>query len=152
MTRYIEAFSWTDSIDDFIRCNVVERPLLNVCSGRNPFGSVTMDKYEPADVQGEWSNLPFAGDSFAAVFADPPWNSSYKEQVSLFVNEALRVAPVAYMMAPWLFGSSRAYLAKVWVRHFPGVNTPILLTRYERPLIGQRELFHGGAALTAAHT
>ena len=141
MTRYVEAFSWTDSIDDFLRENVKERPLLNVCSGKNEFGSVTMDRYEPSDVKGDWSNLPFATDSFAAVFADPPWNAGYKEQVSLFVNEALRVAPVAYLMAPWLYGSSSAFLAKVWVRQFPGVNVPILLTRYERPLVGQRFIF-----------
>lgn len=146
MTRYIEAFSWTKSIDDFIAEHICERPLLNVCSGREPFGDVTMDKYEPADVQGDWINLPFANNSFAAVFADPPWNSGYKEQVSLFVNEALRVAPIAYLMAPWVYGSSRAWLAKCWVRHFPGVNTPILLTRYERRLVNQEQLdFSGGA-------
>ena len=141
MTRYIEAFSWTDSIDAFLRENVRERPLLNVCSGKNPFGDVTMDKYEPADVNGEWTHLPFSRSSFAAVFADPPWNAAYKEQVSLFVNEALRVAPIAYLMAPWLLGSSRAFIAKIWVRQFPGVNNPILLTRYERPLVGQEFLF-----------
>jgi len=140
VTRYIEAFSWTDSIDEFLSANVKERPLLNVCSGKNAFGDVTMDKYEPADVKADWSNLPFARDSFAAVFADPPWNSGYKAAVSEFVREALRVAPIAYLMAPWIYGSSSAYLARVWVRQFPGVNAPILLTRYERPLVGQETL------------
>lgn len=137
MTRYIEAFSWTDSIDEFLRVNVTERPLLNVCSGKNPFGDVTMDKYEPADVQGDWTTLPFPNSSFGAVFADPPWNSGYKEEVSLFVNEALRVAPIAYLMAPWVYGSAKAVLARIWVRQFPGVNTPIILARYERPLMNQ---------------
>jgi hypothetical protein len=114
--------------------------LLNVCSGREPFGDVTMDRYEPANVQGDWVNLPFKRDSFGAVFADPPWNAGYKEQVSLFVNEALRVAPIAYLMGPWLYGSSTAFLARLWIRHFPGVNTPILLTRYERQLVNQQFL------------
>ena len=141
MTRYIEAFSWTDSIDEFLRMQVVERPLLNVCSGKNKFGSVGMDKYEPSDVQGDWTSLPFSRDSFAAVFADPPWNSGYKLAVSEFVNDALRVAPIAYLMAPWIYGSSRAYLSKVWIRQFPGVNVPILLTKYERPSLGQKFLF-----------
>jgi hypothetical protein len=99
-----------------------------------------MDRYEAADVQGDWANLPFARDSFAAVFADPPWNAGYKCAVSDFVNEALRVAPIAYLMAPWVYGSRRAYLAKTWVRQFPGVNVSILLTRYERPLPGQTYL------------
>jgi len=133
MTRYVEAFSWTGTIDAFLATNVTERPLLNVCSGREAFGDITMDRYEPANVKGDWAQLPFGADSFAAVFADPPWNSGYKKQVSDFVNEALRVAPVAYLMAPWLYGSSTAKLDRVWVRHFPGVNTPILLVKYRRP-------------------
>jgi hypothetical protein len=132
MTRYVEAFSWTGTIDRFLAENVTERPLLNVCSGKEPFGDVTMDKYEPADVKGDWKVLPFEDDSFAAVFADPPWNAGYKKDVADFVKEALRVAPVAYLMAPWLYGSAKAKLSRVWVRQFPGVNVPILLTRYER--------------------
>lgn len=133
MTRYVEAFSWTASIQRFLEAVITERPLLNVCSGRTPWGDVTLDRYEPADVQGDWTRLPFADDSFAAVFADPPWNAGYKTQVAQFVREALRVAPVAYLMAPWIYGSKRARLTSVWVRHFPGVHVPVLLTRYERP-------------------
>ena len=131
MTRYIPAFSWTASISQFLNETVKERPLLNVCSGRNPFGDVTCDLYEPADVKAAWINLPFADNSFGAVFADPPWNGGYKAEVSIFMREALRVAPVAYLMAPWVWAShgiKRAY----WVRELPGVNNAILLTRYER--------------------
>lgn len=133
MTRYVEAFSWTGTIDRFLAENVTERPLLNVCSGKEPFGDVTMDKYEPANVNGDWQQLPFANDSFAAVFSDPPWNSGYKSQVANFVKESLRIAPVSYLMAPWIYGSRQAKLTRIWVRHFPGVNQPVLLTRYERP-------------------
>jgi len=52
--------------------------------------------------------------------------------VAEFVMEALRVAPIAYLMAPWLYGSAKAKLTGIWVRQFPGVNVPILVTRYER--------------------
>ena len=132
MTRYVEAFSWTRPIADFLSEQVVEKPLLNVCSGREPFGDVTADRYEPADVRCSWTSLPFADDSFGAVFADPPWDSGYKADSSAFIRDALRVAPVVYLMAPWLYGAARARLSRVWVRQMPGVHTPVLLTRYER--------------------
>jgi hypothetical protein len=132
VTRYREAFAWTRSIDDFIRWEIQEQPLLHVCSGSSDFGDVTLDKYEPADVEGDWTNLPFESDSFAAVFADPPWNSGYKSAVAEFMREALRVAPIAYLMAPWLYGAAWADLTRVWYRQFPGVHTPVMLTRYER--------------------
>jgi hypothetical protein len=133
VTRYVEAFSWTDSIGAFLNWHVTERPLLHVCSGRSDWGDTTFDLYEPADVNGEWTALPFPDDSYAAVFADPPWNSGYKSEVAAFVHEAMRVAPVAYLMAPWLYGGAIAPLSKVWVRQMPGVHAPVLLTRYERP-------------------
>jgi hypothetical protein len=132
VTRYREAFSWTRSVDDFVRWNVTESPLLNVCAGRTPWGDVTLDLHEPADVQGSWDALPFERDSFAAVFADPPWDSGHKVEVAAYMREALRVAPVAYLMAPWLYGAAWAELTRVWYRQFPGVHTPILLSRYER--------------------
>lgn len=132
MTRYREAFSWTDSIEQFIQFTVNERPLLNVCAGRSPWGDVTLDLHEPADVQGSWDSLPFDDDSFGAVFADPPWDSGHKAEVSAYVREALRVAPVAYLMAPWLYCAAWARITRVWWREFPGVHTPVLLSRYER--------------------
>jgi len=132
MTRYIKAFSWTGTIQRFLDEVVTERPLLNVCSGATAWGDVTMDKYEPADVGGDWTALPFENDSFNAVFADPPWNAAYKKDVAAFVREALRIAPVAYIMAPWIYGGKIARLTDCWVRQFPGIHTPVLLTRYER--------------------
>ena len=132
MTRDREAFKWTDSIDAFVRWHVTETPLLNVCSGHTPWGDVTLDLHESADVQGSWDELPFERDSFGAVFADPPWDSGHKSEVAAYVREALRVAPVAYLMAPWLYCSAWAPISKLWWREFPGVHTPILLSRYER--------------------
>jgi hypothetical protein len=132
VTRYIRAFSWTDTIQRFLDEVVTERPLLNVCSGTTPWGDVTMDLYEPADTNGDWEELPFADDGFAAVFADPPWNGGHKKQVAAFVREALRVAPVAYLMAPWIYGGKIAPLSDVWVRQLPGINNAIVLGRYIR--------------------
>ena len=133
MTRYVEAFSWPRSVADFLEVYIRERPCLHVCSGRSDLGEVTADLYEPADVQADWTALPFAADSFASVFADPPWNSGYNAQVAAFVREAMRVAPVAYLMAPWVYGGAVAQLRRVWVRQMPGVHSPVLITRYERP-------------------
>jgi hypothetical protein len=132
MTRYIEAFSWTGTIQRFLDTVVTERPLLNVCAGKTRWGDVTLDRYEPGDIRGDWTALPFADNSFGAVFADPPWNGGYKADVAAFVKEALRVAPVAYLMAPWIYGGRAARLTRTWVRQLPGVNQAVLLTRYER--------------------
>lgn len=132
MTRYREAFAWTRSVDDFLTVVVKESPVLNVCSGRGSWGDVTLDLYEPADVQADWTALPFDDDSFGAVFADPPWDSGHKLEVAGYMREALRVAPVAYLMAPWLYCAGWARITRVWFREFPGIHTPILLARYER--------------------
>ena len=132
MTRYIEAFTWTGSIQRFLNEVVRERPLLNVCSGATLWGNVTMDRYEPADVRGSWTALPFADESFAAVFADPPWGAGYKTEVARFLSEATRVAPVAYLMAPWLYGAAWLKTDRVWVRQLPGVNATVSVTRYVR--------------------
>ena len=132
MTRYIPAFTWTGTIQKFLEEVVIEHPLLNVCSGKTPWGDVTMDLYEPADVKGSWTSLPFQDDEFAAVFADPPWNAAYKTDVAAFMREALRVAPVAYLMAPWIYGAAWAELTHCWVRQMPGVNAAITVTRYRR--------------------
>lgn len=132
MTRYVEAFSWPRGVSDLLAVVVRETPVLHVCSGRSDFGDTTCDLYEPADVQADWTALPFDDDSYGAVFADPPWNSGYKEAVADFMREALRVAPVAYLMAPWVYGAAWASLSRVWVRQMPGVHSPVLLTRYER--------------------
>jgi len=132
MTRYIEAFSWTGTIQRFLDTAIVERPLLNVCAGRTRWGDVTADRYEPADVRSGWTELPFASGSFAAVFADPPWDAGYKKDVAAFVREALRIAPVAYLMAPWIYGGRIARLTSCWIRQMPGVNSAIAVTRYER--------------------
>jgi hypothetical protein len=131
-SRYVEAWSWGSVTDDFVGWHVTERPLLNVCAGAGGFGDTTVDLYEPADVQASWISLPFEDDSYGAVFADPPWNSGYKADVAAFMREALRIAPVAYLLAPWIYGAGWARMTRCWVRVAAGVNAPIILSRYER--------------------
>lgn len=134
--RYVPAFSWAAPIQEFIKSVVLERPLLNVCSGPvTGFGDVRVDKYVapvPPGVIADWTCLPFASDSFGAVFADPPWNLSQMKSCADFCKEGLRIAPVVYLMAPWLWVNRDARRTAIWVREFPGVNVPILLVRYEK--------------------
>jgi hypothetical protein len=134
--RYVPAFSWHRNIGNFIRTIVTEKPLLHVCAGpRSDFGEVRLDRHvrsRPPSVIADWTALPFCDASFAAVFADPPWNIGQMRECASFCKEALRVAPVVYVMAPWLWVEKRARRTAIWVREFPGVNIPILIVRYER--------------------
>ena len=148
--RYVPAFSWGGTIDAFLRENIAEAPLLHVCSGPvSDFGDVRLDRYVapiPPGVIGDWTSLPFASDSFAAVFADPPWNLAYMQACADFCHEALRVAPVAYVMSPWLWVHEKARRSKLWIRDFPGVNQPIIFARYERVAPQAMLGFHGGVS------
>ena len=134
MTRYIEAFSWTDTIQRFLESIVTEKPLLHVCSGKSKWGDATDDLYMPnADNNSYWTKLPYADNSYGAVFADPPWNAGYKKECADFIKGALRIAPVVYLMAPWGYNSAHAKLTRVWYRQLPGVQNDICIKRYERP-------------------
>lgn len=134
--KYVQAFSWHKSIDQFVQHIIQEAPLLHVCSGPiSDFGDVRVDRYVrpiPPSVIADWTALPFKDDAFAAVFADPPWGLPHMKPCADFCKEALRVAPIAYLMAPWLWVERTAKRSKIWVREFPGINVPILITRYER--------------------
>lgn len=134
--RYVPAFSWHGGVDQFVRMVVNESPLLNVCSGPvSKFGDVRLDMHvapRAPGVIGDWTMLPFKADCFGAVFADPPWSIGFMKPCADFCKEALRVAPVAYVMSPWLWVNETAKRTNIWVREFPGVNVPILIVRYER--------------------
>lgn len=98
------------------------------------FGDVRVDKYVrpiPPAIIADWLNLPFASDSFESVFADPPWNAHYMKPCAEFCKEALRVAPVVYVMSPWVWVAKKV-TRQFWVREFPGIHNPILLVRYSR--------------------
>lgn len=133
--KYIKAWStqWERGIPKTVIQAITEKPLLNACSGNVFFGDVRVDAYHPwPDVRADVRALPFKNDSFAAVFLDPPWNHGFKHNIGLMMNEAIRVAPVVYLMAPFTWGSSKATMKDVWVRWSPGVQTPVILSRYER--------------------
>ena len=134
--RYVEAFSWHQSIDKFLQYTITETPLLHVCAGPySRFGNVRVDRYVTPyapGVRADWLSLPFSDDSFAAVFADPPWGLEHMKGCGDFCHEALRVANVAYIMSPWLWVNGMARRTKIWVREFPGINNPVLIVRYER--------------------
>lgn len=134
--HYIPAFSWHRQIDLFVKSIIAESPLLHVCSGPvSKFGDVRVDRHvmpRAPGVVADWTALPFCDDSFSAVFADPPWDLGQMKTCADFCKEALRVAPVAYLMAPWLWVNKTARRSKVWVRDLPGVNVPVLIVRYER--------------------
>ena len=132
MTKYIEAFSWTNTIEQFLVQIIEEKPLLHVCSGKSELGDVTVDKYTEADYNADMCSLPFPDDSFGAVFCDPPWNNGMKKEVSIAMKEFIRVAPVVYLMSPLVWGSSLATFEKAWVRWFPGVNQGIIISKYRR--------------------
>lgn len=134
--RYVPAFSWHGSIGEFVEEIVTEAPLLHVCSGPvSDFGDIRVDRYVRPTRPGviaDWMSLPFAPNSFGAVFADPPWSVGYMADCARFCKEALRVAPVAYVMSPWLWVNKGSVREKIWVREFPGVNVPILVVKYTR--------------------
>ena len=135
-SRYVAAFSWHRHIRIFLDSVITETPLLHVCAGPvSKLGDIRVDRYVhpvPPGVIADWTALPFASDSFGAIFADPPWGMSYMEKCAEFCKEALRVAPIAYVMSPWLWVNRMARRSHIWVREFPGVNVPILIVRYER--------------------
>ncbi len=143
--RYVEAFSWSRGIEHFLRHIIKEAPLLHVCAGPiSEYGDVRCDRYVvpiPPAVIADWVSLPFATNSFAAVFADPPWNLAYMKECGEFCKEALRISPVSYVMSPWLWVSRAAKRGPIWVREFPGINQPILIVRYERRGGWQEDMF-----------
>jgi len=76
--------------------------------------------------------LPFEDDSFAATFADFPWVKDWMKNTSSALIEMLRVAPVAYIICPWLVGASYAHPESIFVSWRPGINHPILFVKYVR--------------------
>src|SRR5262245_13409570 len=143
--RYVEAFSWHEDIDVFVREIITERPMCHVCAGpHSTFGDVRVDRFIAPQAPGiiaDWKALPFAEDTFASVFADPPWNIHYMHDCADFCKHAINIAPILYVMSPWLWVSKKAKRTKIWVREFPGINQPILIVRYERTNRDQLSLF-----------
>ena len=118
-----------------IEHGIPERPLIHICCNKDHFGDMNVDAdptNEPDVVADVLEGLPFDDDSFAASFADVPWVGNWMQNTSKCIKEMLRVAPVAYVMSPWLYGASWCRPTDIKVSWRPGVNKPILFVRYER--------------------
>jgi hypothetical protein len=118
-----------------IEHTIPERPLLHVCCNTDHFGTVNVDvrpEVSPDIVANVLEGLPFADNSFAAAFADFPWIESWRWNAALAIKEMLRVAPVVYVISPWLYGAKTCYPDEVNVSWRPGINHPILFVRYVR--------------------
>lgn len=123
-----------------IEYKIPESPLIHVCCNKDQFGDLRVD-FDPVNnpdlvadvttdefVEGCEELLPYAG----ACFADFPWVESWRWKVKPAVRNMLKVAPVAYVIAPWLYGWKGLKLEGVHVSWRPGINHPILFAKYVR--------------------
>lgn len=118
-----------------IEHQIPERPLLHVCCNRDHFADINVDidpDVQPDVVADVLDWLPFDDDSFEAAFADFPWVESWRWNHKKAIREMLRVAPVAYVISPFLYGWKGCKPTNIMVSWRPGINHPILFVRYER--------------------
>ncbi len=114
--------------------SIPEKPLLHVCVGNHHFGDVTLDSditVKPM-ILGDVRGLPFKDNSFAATYMDCPWTASWKKNVSDAMKELLRVAPIVYVLSPWIYGSHICNIDEIYVAWQPGVNQTLTFVRYGR--------------------
>jgi len=118
-----------------IEHTIPERPLIHVCCNTDHFADMNVDiraEVKPDVVADLLEGLPFEDDSFAAAFADFPWVESWRWNLKPAIREMLRVAPVAYVICPWLYGWKGCRPDSIHVSWRPGINHPILFVRYVR--------------------
>ena len=118
-----------------IEHTIKEHRLLHIGCNKDHFGMVNVDadpQHNPDFVCDVLEGLPFVDDHFDACFMDFPWVGNWMQNTSKAIKEMLRVAPVAYVMSPWLYGASWCTPTDIKVSWRPGVNKPILFVRYER--------------------
>jgi hypothetical protein len=127
-----------------IEHTITEEPLLHLFCNEDHFGTVNVDidpDFNPDVVADVLQGLPFDDNEFAACFADFPWVNNWMKNTSIAIKEMLRVAPVAYVMSPWLYGASWCTPTEIKVSWRPGVNKPILFVKYVRKDEHQRTLW-----------
>ncbi len=134
---YVPAWSWDQMTSSFLESVILEKPLLHAGCGSSTIGDVRIDKFRrddffPMDARSDWFALPFKDDAFGAVLMDPPWKVCAMKEIANAFKEALRVAPVLYVYAPYLWGGEKVKVSKIWVRAHHGVHHPVMLVRYER--------------------
>jgi hypothetical protein len=113
-----------------------ETPILHACcGGTNFFGDVRLDSdvtLNNLDIYGDVLQLPFKDDSFGCAVMDCPWTVGWKKNIADAMKELLRVAPVVYVLSPWVYGSKICKISDVYVAWQPGVNQTLSFIRYER--------------------
>ena len=117
---------------------IEERPLLHCCCGDDHFGDKNIDirpAVNPDVVCDVTKRLPFFDNEFAAAFADFPWITAWRWKAAAAIKEMLRVAPIVYIISPWLYGAKTCYPESINVSWRPGINHPILFVKYIRRVI-----------------
>jgi hypothetical protein len=141
LTRWLVAKTeWVEG--GKIEWSIPERPLLHVCSNSDIFGALENGRVTRLDIRPEvepdivadiTKTTDIYPNTYAACFADVPWVESWRMNLAAAIKEMLRIAPVAYVISPWILGAAYAQVTEVKVSQRPGVNHPILFVRYERP-------------------
>ena len=134
---YVPTWTWPKNTEEFIQSTVTEHPILHAGSGASSFGDIRIDRFKadffhPLDARADWNALPFKDDAFGCVLMDPPWKVCAMKEIATAFREAMRVAPVLYVYAPYLWGKENIEVTKVWVRLASGIQHPVLFARYER--------------------
>lgn len=112
---------------------IKERPLLHACCADDHFADVNIDirpEVKPDFVCDVTKKLPFKENEFAAAFADVPWVVSWRWNVARAIKQLLKVAPIVYIISPWLYGAKTCYPETINVSWRPGINHPILFVKY----------------------
>ena len=114
---------------------ITERPLLHCCCGDDHFGTVNVDirpEVNPDQVCDVTKELPYCNDAFTVAFADLPWIEKFRWDAARAIKQMLRVAPIVYIISPWLYGAKICYPETIEVSWRPGINHPILFVKYVR--------------------
>jgi len=134
MTKWLVAKT-VNVLDGKREYQIQERPLLHACCNQDHFGDVNLDfrpEVNPDVVADITQRLPFNDNEFASVFMDVPWVNAWKWNFGKAIKESLRVAPIVYTISPWMYGwrgCKPEYNEVLWR---PGINNPIMFTKYVR--------------------
>jgi len=118
-----------------IEHQIPEKPLLHCCCNVDHFADVNLDirpEVNPDVIADVTKELPFKDNEFAAAFADLPWIEKFRWDATKAIKQMLRVAPIVYIISPWLYGARTCYPETINISWRPGINHPILFVKYVR--------------------
>jgi len=118
-----------------IEHTIPEHPLLHACCNEDHFGDTNIDirpEVKPDVVCDVTKELPFKNDEFKAAFMDTPWIEKWRWDCARAIKQLLRVAPIVYVISPWLYGAKTCYPETINASWRPGINHPILFVKYMR--------------------